>query len=105
MSILTDTADRSGDLSVVAGAELSFPVSSGSSFAAGDSLLLYSDGITEALDARGNEFGEESLRELWRTEGARDPAHVKDACQRYRTEHFAGTVTDVELNQIAAPCG
>lgn len=36
---------------------------------------------------------------------ARDPAHVKDACQRYRTEHFAGTVTDVELNQIAAPCG
>jgi cysteinyl-tRNA synthetase len=36
---------------------------------------------------------------------ARDPAHIKDACQRYRAEHFAGTVTDVELNQIAAPCG
>ncbi len=29
----------------------------------GDTLLLYTDGITEALDAQGNEFGEDALRD------------------------------------------
>jgi sigma-B regulation protein RsbU (phosphoserine phosphatase) len=29
--------------------------------AAGDLLTLYTDGITEALNARGEEFGEENL--------------------------------------------
>lgn len=43
-----------------------------------DSLLLYSDGITEALDSRGQEFGDEPLRTLWQAEGARPPAHVID---------------------------
>jgi phosphoserine phosphatase RsbU/P len=31
---------------------------------AGDLLVIYSDGITEAVDQRGKEFGEEGLREL-----------------------------------------
>ena len=47
-----------------------------SPFRSGDSLLLYSDGITEALDTRGTEFGDEKLRELWRTDGGRPPADV-----------------------------
>jgi len=32
--------------------------------AAGDMLVLYSDGITEAMDAQKTQFGEERLREL-----------------------------------------
>jgi len=36
------------------------------SFAAGDSLLLYSDGISEATDGRGTLFGEDRLRSAWR---------------------------------------
>jgi sigma-B regulation protein RsbU (phosphoserine phosphatase) len=36
-------------------------------FAPGDSLLLYSDGISEAADTRGNLFGEDRLRALWQT--------------------------------------
>jgi sigma-B regulation protein RsbU (phosphoserine phosphatase) len=34
-------------------------------FEPGDALLLYSDGITDALNMRKEEFGEERLRGLW----------------------------------------
>ncbi len=34
--------------------------------AAGDALLLYSDGASEAMDLRRQEFGEERLRQAWR---------------------------------------
>jgi serine phosphatase RsbU (regulator of sigma subunit) len=40
-------------------------------FGAGDSLLLYSDGIPEAFDTRDDAFGEERLLELWKTQGHR----------------------------------
>ncbi len=36
-------------------------------FAPGDSLLLYSDGISEATDSRGHQFGEDRLRTLWQS--------------------------------------
>jgi serine phosphatase RsbU (regulator of sigma subunit) len=47
--------------------------------AEGDALLLYSDGISEALDAFGQEFGETRLRSVWGTRGAAPPAFVIDA--------------------------
>jgi cysteinyl-tRNA synthetase len=31
-------------------------------------------------------------------------ADIKSACARYRSERFAGTVTDVELDRITPPC-
>jgi phosphoserine phosphatase RsbU/P len=42
-------------------------------FDAGDTLLVYSDGITESIDANDEEFGEERLAALLRTHGA-EPA-------------------------------
>jgi sigma-B regulation protein RsbU (phosphoserine phosphatase) len=48
------------------------------SFAPGDALLLYSDGISEAFDARREEFGEQRLRALWADRGHEPPASVID---------------------------
>ena len=42
----------------------------------GDALLLYSDGISEAIDGTDQEFGEERLRAFWQTHGARPAAEV-----------------------------
>ena len=38
-------------------------------FGAGDALLLFSDGISEALDPFQQEYGEERIDELWREHG------------------------------------
>ncbi len=38
-------------------------------FGAGDALLLFSDGISEAMDSFQAEFGEDRLEELWREYG------------------------------------
>jgi len=54
----------------------------------GDSLLLFSDGISEALDAGGSEFGDDRLRAVWREHGAGTPSTVIDVVlsevQRFR---------------------
>ncbi len=44
----------------------------------GDALLLYSDGISEAVDAGDQEFGEERLRDLWQAHGHQPAAQVLD---------------------------
>lgn len=44
--------------------------------AAGDSLLLYSDGISEAIDIRGQEFGEDRLTAFWKERGVRRAGEV-----------------------------
>lgn len=42
----------------------------------GDALLLFSDGITEALDPKGRQFGDERLYELWRQHGSVPPGEA-----------------------------
>jgi serine phosphatase RsbU (regulator of sigma subunit) len=41
--------------------------------ARGDTLLLYTDGATEARDADGHELGEATLREILRQHGGGGP--------------------------------
>lgn len=45
-------------------------------FGAGDALLLFSDGLTEAMDTLGGQFGEERLEPLWREVGAVAPGEA-----------------------------
>ncbi len=44
--------------------------------ALGDALLLYSDGISEAMDIRGQEFGEDRLTAFWKGHGGRSAAQI-----------------------------
>ncbi len=60
--------------------------------AAGDALLLTSDGVSEAMDLRGGEYGEERLQEAWRRHGARPPA-----------EFIATLMADIESFRDGAP--
>jgi hypothetical protein len=45
----------------------------------GDVLVLYSDGLIEATDAAGQEYGESRLRELLATAGSGSPEDIRDA--------------------------
>jgi len=43
-------------------------------FAAGDALLLYSDGVPDALDDRMDDFGEERLKRFWQSRDEHPPS-------------------------------
>jgi len=47
-------------------------------FGAEDALLLYSDGISEAMDPRDQEYGEERLRAIWKACQATTPLAALD---------------------------
>ncbi len=62
--------------------------------AAGDELALYTDGITEAADETGEEFGPERLRELL---GGNEGRQLQDQHARVLSsvrEHASGKLTD-----------
>ena len=62
------------------------------SLAPGDTLLLYSDGVSEAMDLHGQEYGEDRLQEACRVHGAL-PA----------TEFIAKIMAEVEAFRAGAP--
>src|SRR5215469_10173091 len=49
-------------------------------FSPGDSLVLYTDGVTEALGADGSEYGAERLGEFLRSANGRGSAELVKAC-------------------------
>lgn len=55
-----------------------------------DLLCLYTDGVTEAANAAGDEFGLERLKEFLRKQVGKDPADVDTALARALEEHTAG---------------
>jgi sigma-B regulation protein RsbU (phosphoserine phosphatase) len=74
-------------------------------FAPGDTLLLYSDGVTEALSPDGLEFGENRLETLWRERGARPPGEVVDHLMS-EVREFRGAASqsdDITLVAVGPP--
>ena len=44
----------------------------------GDRLLLFTDGLTEALDASGEQFGDERLIDILREQRTQSPENLKE---------------------------
>jgi sigma-B regulation protein RsbU (phosphoserine phosphatase) len=76
-------------------------------FRQGESLLLYSDGLSEAMDPSGLEFGEDRLRELWGKHGAGPPREVIDLMLE-QIAAFRGSASqsdDMTVVVVGAPAG
>jgi sigma-B regulation protein RsbU (phosphoserine phosphatase) len=56
-------------------------------FERGDSLLLYTDGLSEAMDASGTEYGTERLSNLVRERHGCAPQDLATACMKEVTAH------------------
>lgn len=59
----------------------------GARFAAGDTLLLYSDGLSEARDAGGVEYGSQRIKELLALPGPFSPAQILDRLRCDLSDH------------------
>lgn len=62
--------------------------------AAGDRLLLYTDGLTEAVNAAGEEFGEARLLALWRSQRSKSAAELRASVMAAVTEFCGGNFQD-----------
>jgi sigma-B regulation protein RsbU (phosphoserine phosphatase) len=60
----------------------------------GDCLLLFTDGVTEATDSDGTEFGEDRLVELLRSAAGMDAAHVRHTVMESVTRFSRGVFHD-----------
>jgi sigma-B regulation protein RsbU (phosphoserine phosphatase) len=58
--------------------------------APGDALLLYTDGVVEATDESGEQFGEERLRALLKPPAPSDPGALTDAIMAAVRRHTGG---------------
>ncbi len=74
--------------------------------ASGDLLLVYSDGVTEAADGKGEEFGEEQLERVFTAAASQGIAATADALDAALATHLDGgepgdDVTVVLLGRVA----
>ncbi len=75
----------------------------------GDLLFLYSDGITEATDSEGEQFGEARLLKLIRSSAELSAADllekIKQITFSYAAGRFNDDVTGIAVRVLAAPAG
>ncbi len=68
----------------------------------GDGLLLFSDGITEALDGLGREYGDERLQALWRGHEGADPGATIETVMSDVTGFRGGAVQSDDMTLVVA---
>ena len=68
----------------------------------GDCLLLYTDGVTEARNLAGDEFGEERLAETIRAAGRRSAPELADGVLATTNTFAAGATQHDDITLIAA---
>jgi sigma-B regulation protein RsbU (phosphoserine phosphatase) len=68
---------------------------------AGDTLVLYTDGVTDAMDDEGDFFGEERLAELVRRHRGTPPPQLLETVIQAVTR-FSGKVQEDDLTVVIA---
>jgi sigma-B regulation protein RsbU (phosphoserine phosphatase) len=68
----------------------------------GDLLVLFSDGISEATDPDGEEFGEERLQQVIMTYQDEPPARVKDRILEALSRHCRGSSQSDDITVVVA---
>jgi len=76
-------------------------VSSGVLLAPGETLLLFTDGVTEANDAEGSEFGTERLRASINGSAAGHPTELLQTCVNAVAAFRNGTARNDDLTMLA----
>ncbi len=71
-----DLLSKLKDIDVVSPVDL---IDTSEGFASGDSVLLYTDGITEAEDSDSKMFEEKKLAEVYKKVGMDSPEKIRDA--------------------------
>lgn len=66
----------------------------------GDMLLVYTDGVTELLSPSGEQFGEERLRDAFRSPAGRSPEQVLGAVSGRLQAHADGLPPDDDISVI-----
>jgi serine phosphatase RsbU (regulator of sigma subunit) len=98
------TIDRLDSTATVLGFQEDWDCSVGEAWlSSGDTLLLYTDGVTEAVNENGEEFGERSLAELLRAH-RRLPASVLLRSIVNSVRRFAGKEFQDDVTLVAARC-
>jgi sigma-B regulation protein RsbU (phosphoserine phosphatase) len=65
-------------------------------------LVLYSDGLTEASNAKGEEYGEDRLREMIERHAAAPPAELRAALLQDVDRFLAGKPLSDDLTLLVA---
>jgi serine phosphatase RsbU (regulator of sigma subunit)/catechol 2,3-dioxygenase-like lactoylglutathione lyase family enzyme len=100
-----DTLDRLASTGTVLGLFPDWECAIGeSSLAAGDTLVLYTDGVTEAFNDRGEEFGEQRLIESLRRQRDRRPQALLDAILD-DVKQFSPHEQHDDITLLVARCG
>jgi len=71
------------------------------SLRSGDTLLAYTDGVTEASNSTGEEFGEARLEEIFRSH-RREPVNTLLACILEAVQKFSGASQADDLTLFIA---
>jgi phosphoserine phosphatase RsbU/P len=67
---------------------------------AGDTIVLFSDGVSEALDTAGTEFGEDRILACAQANQASDPPHVLEQLLAAVKEFSAGTMQHDDVTAL-----
>ncbi|MEO9483364.1 MAG: GAF domain-containing SpoIIE family protein phosphatase [Ekhidna sp.] len=70
------------------------------SYHAGDTLLLYTDGITEAKNQDGEQFGDVRLKESFTTHASKAPDQVKEGIKNDLSEFIGDMIIDDDYTLV-----